>query len=324
MRALCRATFLFLCISFSLHAHIILVHIGPTIPPYIFTGLEQARLFNPETDICLIANQTAIAESGYDFSKGNFTAVPCESLTPTSQHITFNQKTPHPPHVSNGFWRKAIERFFFLHEYMMAYDLKDVVHLESDIMLYVDLATLTDLFNHYKGIAAVFDADARCIPSFVYIPHKEAITDLINYISNHAREPLSDMQFIAHYRNASPREKIDQLPLIMPAYIQAYGLQNARGHKPADPNRYCQYADVCNAIFDGAAIGQFLGGIDPIHGSLKIGFVNETCVFNVSLLNYVWEKDEQGRKVPYALFQGKKYRINNLHIHSKQLDKFRS
>ncbi len=34
-----------------------------------------------------------------------------------------------------------------------------------------------------------------------------------------------------------------------------------------------------NAIFDGAAIGQYLGGVDPINcPGDTTGFVNETCV----------------------------------------------
>jgi hypothetical protein len=37
-----------------------------------------------------------------------------------------------------------------------------------------------------------------------------------------------------------------------------------------------------------------------------------------------WEKDAQGRRVPFATCNGAKYPINNLHIHSKELEKFRS
>ena len=48
-----------------------------------------------------------------------------------------------------------------------------------------------------------------------------------------------------------------------------------------------------NSIFDGAAIGQYLGGIDPRNNSSNsIGFVNEQCIFNVSNYKYIWNNNE--------------------------------
>jgi hypothetical protein len=76
------------------------------------------------------------------------------------------------------------------------------------------------------------------------------------------------------------------------------------------------------SIFDAAAIGQFLGGIDPRNGVSKPGFINESCLFNPGLMTFVWERDAYGRLVPYAIYGSTKARINNLHIHSKKLEGF--
>ncbi len=310
--------------SLQLCATIIYVHLGPSLPAYIYIALEQARLFNPEREICLIANQQAIKSTTYDFNAQKFTTIECETLTYSPEHIVFNKRTPHPAHVLDSFWRKAIERFFFLHEYIAQQNLKEVVHLESDNMLYVDISTIQETLSTYKGIGAVFDSDNRCIPSFVYIADKDAIAHLVQYIGAHASQPLFDMQFIAHYRNSSLPDKINHLPLIMPEYVEKYGLVSLLRERPSNPSLYVQNCKQFNSIFDAAAIGQHLGGIDPRHGSLKIGFINETCVFNPSHLLFQWVRDEKARRVPYAIFDGKLYRINNLHIHSKQLEKFRS
>jgi hypothetical protein len=70
-----------------------------------------------------------------------------------------------------------------------------------------------------------------------------------------------------------------------------------------------------NSIFDGAAIGQYLGGIYS-NPNLK-GYINDTTIFNVSKYNYIWEHNE-----PYMVFENKKIKINNLHIHSKNLKQF--
>ncbi len=80
-----------------------------------------------------------------------------------------------------------------------------------------------------------------------------------------------------------------------------------------------------NSIFDGAAIGQYLGGINPaVHSNARPGFINETCIFNPSRIVIEWRRDEKNRNVPFAVFDGAAYRINNLHIHSKKLHDFRS
>ena len=80
-----------------------------------------------------------------------------------------------------------------------------------------------------------------------------------------------------------------------------------------------------DSISDAAAIGQYLGGIDPWHGCHNtIGFINETCIFNPALCSFVWELDFKNRKIPYIIFKNAKYCINNLHIHCKNLNKFKS
>ena len=321
-----RAFFIYFILLFTcyIHSTIVYVHLGTTIPSYLYVALEQARLFNPHTAICLITNQQAINSSKYDFEAKNLEIVSCESLAKAKEHQIFCQKCPHSDEVLNGFWRKAIERFFYIHEYIASRDLKEVVHLESDNMLYVDISTLKKAFSKYNGIGAVFDWDDRCIPSFVYIANEAAIYSLVRFLSVHAHENHFDMGLLALYKNESSRDKIDNLPLIMPEYTNKYLLINDLKQKPANPSVYFQNSELFNSIFDAAAIGQYLGGVDPIHEDSKPGFINETCVFNPSYLTFEWRKDEQGRRIPFALCGQVAYRINNLHIHSKRLHDFRS
>lgn len=309
----------------SISATILFVHLGPRIPAYIYVALEQARLFNPDKQVCLIANQHAIDASAYDFSAHTITPVACESLTQTKEHAEFLKKCPHSDAVLDGFWRKAIERFFCLHEYIAMHDLKRVVHLESDVMLYVNIASIQDALDQYSGIGAVFDSDHRCIPSFVYIADKYAIEKLVQFLSKHAGENKSDMAFLAEYKAISVPIDIDNLPLIMPEYIKKNELKNQLGQRVKDSLSYMRHCALFQSIFDGAAIGQYLGGVNSaVHANSRPGFINETCVFNPSQLQIEWRIDEQDRRVPYAIYDRKVYRINNLHIHSKRLHDFRS
>jgi hypothetical protein len=304
--------------------HIILVHLGDALPSYIYTALEQARLFNENANVCLIANQKALNNSAYDFSRQSIVIVACETLPQSSAHKKFNHKTKLNLRDRDGFWRKVTERFFYIHEYVALHNLTTVVHLESDNMLYANIADMRNALSLYKGIGAVFDADNRCVPSFVYIANEKAIAHLINFIAKHASRGLSDMQIIALYHKTFSRDYIDNLPLIMPEYLRDHALISSENKTTQHPLDYCRHNEAFNSIFDGAAFGQYLGGTDPRNGPSKPGFINETCLFNPSHLPIEWHRDEQNRNVPFARCNGTLYRINNLHIHSKFLENFRS
>lgn len=304
---------------------IVYVHLGSTPPIYLYDSLVQARLFNREAPICLIANQQALIAELRDFACNNHIAlVPCESLVPTESHKLFARSTTLDNRWRDGFWKKACERFFYIHEYMAQYGVNNVCHIESDNLLYVDIADIWPVLERYAGIGAVFDHDGRCIPSFMYIAHVDAMADLVRFIASHAKKGMTDMHIIALYRKERERHYIDYLPIIMREYVDKYPLKSTGGDTPLDSTAYYRNDDTFQSIFDGAAIGQYLGGIDPRNGVSKPGFINETCLFNPAHLDIQWIEDTQGRKVPYAMFGGRKYRINNLHIHSKRLYEFLS
>ncbi|MEI8301374.1 MAG: hypothetical protein WCG10_07215, partial [Chlamydiota bacterium] len=68
-------------------------------------------------------------------------------------------------------------------------------------------------------------------------------------------------------------------------------------------------------------IGQFLRGT---YLPNSLGYHNLESIFDPNKLEYVWEEDCYKRLIPYAICNGKKVKINNLHIHSKQLKNFKS
>jgi hypothetical protein len=77
-----------------------------------------------------------------------------------------------------------------------------------------------------------------------------------------------------------------------------------------------------NCIFDAAAMGQYLGGIDPKNCATNtVGFVNETCVIKYNQFKFIW-KTINDIKRPFLKIGDKEIRIFNLHIHSKNLIEF--
>jgi hypothetical protein len=71
-----------------------------------------------------------------------------------------------------------------------------------------------------------------------------------------------------------------------------------------------------NLLFDGAAIGQYLLGVDPIHtsGSVVGGYQNSDYPIELSGLD--WSIPNPGKLI--IGYQGTKYDVLSIHAHSKE------
>lgn len=326
-----------LCLLTSLALHnpllqpedysIIFVHIGKKLPLYAEEALAQARLFNENSPIILLANKSAIESMEHPslLQSASITAVSCESLKMSDAHKNFIKNSRLNENFREGFWRYTSERFLYLADLVAAYDLKNVFHLEYDNMLYADLSKYLPIFTeHYSSIAATFDNETRCVPGFLYFRDKKSLLDLANYFSLHARSGKNDMELIALYRKEKGKERIGNLPIIHLNYLLKNKILSSGKRKVKNKFDFSTHVEEFRAIFDAAAIGQYLGGIDPRNGHSKPGFINESCIFIASDLTFEWEMNEKGLYVPYATYRKERLPIVNLHIHSKNLKAFSS
>jgi hypothetical protein len=218
-----------------------------------------------------------------------------------------------------------VERFFYLDELITKYRLHHVLHLENDVMIYFELDPLIPTFMKcFAGIGTTFLRDGQCIPGIVYIENKERLRSLMPIFAEIGGRGHNDMEIFAYIRQRQGKEVIDLLPVIPTSYLDESSHLGRPLPHTSDPYRYAAHAEAFNSIFDGAALGQYLGGIDAIFGPPMPGYVNTDSVFDPRRFEYTWELDRKGRNVPYIHHAGKKYRINNIHVHSKQLEKFKS
>ncbi len=294
---------------------IVFVHIGPTIPSYAIDAVKQAHLFNPMIPIYLVGDKRALQL----IPEIPAICVEAESLPKEKNHELFIRVCG-----NHGFWRYTTERFFYLYELMKKYQLTDVVHLENDNMLYANLEEFLPVFKKYYSsrLGVTFDHDQRGIAGIMYIATLEPLEHFLRSILQQPRQ--NDMDQLARFKNWEGGAHIDHLPIAPPSYAKDYPLTSPYGHRGLRPELYSNHYEEFHAIFDAAAMGQYLGGVDPIHGPVQPGFINESCVVNPSLFDYEWVEDSGGRKVPYAIYKDEKIKIVNLHIHCKDLKKFSS
>lgn len=300
---------------------IVFVHIGPKLPEYARVAIAQARLFNKEANVVLLANEVALEDYHAALCEYDTKLISLESLTKTDEHTKYEQNCAH----KDPFWRYTSERFLYLWDYIHQYNVENVFHLENDNMLYANLSPLLSTFQeNYPGLGITIDNHERCIPGFVWINNPEIMKECAAFFSSFAKSRSNDMFILGKFRKKLSSPLVTTLPIIMKEYAQDFKLVSAINHRTKTPELFYNNSDLFDAIFDAAAIGQFLGGIDPIHNNSKPGFINESCLFNPSKLSYSWKLDKKQRLVPYASYKGKEYKIINLHIHCKDLKKFQS
>lgn len=275
---------------------IVLVCVG-TFQEYITTCIEQLHLLG-NMHIHLIIDDTLIPD---DFIE----KFPYVSLYRTSLYNvdTFNKKIK----LRGSFWQNCSKRFFYLSEYMKERvegpegSEKPIFHIENDIMVYTNLQNVYDSIPQKEKVWLAMDAPNRCIPSIMYFPTTKSLdTCLSKYKFNQ-----NDMVNFANFFNEN-KAICETFPIFSDDTGSIYS------------KNFVHF----NAIFDAAAMGQYVGG--EVHRKKK-GFVNETCVIKYDKYTFFWKKNDKGHLCPFLkLENGTEIPIMNMHVHSKRLHEFLS
>jgi hypothetical protein len=212
----------------------------------------------------------------------------------------FYNKTKLDKNFRNGFWTLTSLRFFYLYSFMKKYNITNVIHLENDVLLYHNTNILLDKLNN-TNIYIPFDTFNRNIASIIYIPNHNLLKLVLdNYDLN--KNDMENFSLINKKTNI-----ITNFPI-----FNKYNSDNL------EIRFVSKNFNNINFIFDAAAIGQYLGGVDPRNKQGDTtGFINETCIIKYNNYMFIW-KD----KKPYIILDNIEIPIFNLHIHSKILNKF--
>ena len=291
--------------------NIILVHIGSDFCDYLNDCILQIRKTNKCKIYLLISEKHNDRIVDKNVVIGNL-----EYINISDKHKKFNEVTKLDKNFRNGFWKSATERFFYIEDFVYEYSLTNIFHLENDNLIYFDINDKINIFENNYNIGAVFDNDIRCIPSFMYFKDINYISEMTEFILY--KNTNNDMESIAMFKKYNIN--ISNLPILPNFYDKEF--KSLNGLFTDDKLQYSNNFNLFNSIFDGACIGQYIGGVDPRNQSGDTrGFINESCIFNVMNFNFVFENDN-GIMSPFAIIDNNKIKINNLHIHSKNLKKY--
>jgi hypothetical protein len=204
----------------------------------------------------------------------------------------------------------SFERFYILYNLMKQRGLTNVFFLELDNLVYDDPRKWEKGFSLHE-MSYMFDNQDRGASGICSIRSLDILRKFLDYCSHfieHSNDFITEM--ITLYRFWKGQSGcVGMLPV----------------HWPADgiPAEASSHFDMYNgSIFDAASLGIFIGGMDPHHtgGVIRKGLRGKWSLLDYTKYKYKWEMDTEGRNIPYILGPGDIWlRINNLHIHSKDL-----
>lgn len=317
------------------------IHIGKTVPDCLFHSIYQTLLINHYSAKIFVIVDDSVAsyveEKIQSFSfdqyiKGNapfhfkntLQIIKLSLLKSTLENDTSfiewsNAVRKFGEGLSSfrdGFWVSTTARFFYILAFMKVFNVNSAFHIENDNMLFVPLEEIYGKFKPEENkVYMVMDAPNRVVPSILYFSSINALESLASFICRCVVQSdrfINDMDILGMY---------------------------------GDKKSFPIFPNDSGYIFDGAAIGQYCGGVDPNNIMSKdsselekalttfhnpsVGFINETCIMKPSDYKFVLRPVTMDHlQTPINIFtciDGKRInKVVNLHIHSKQLYQFSS
>ena len=224
---------------------------------------------------------------------------------------------------SNPLWKASLIRIFIIRDIVGKYDLEEVVHFDNDVLIYMKAEELYESFvKDTVNITRLNDNEL--IFGYSYFNNFQTLDHLCNKIYRLLNEEINNK----NWKN-NPKNEMHLLASIYKKNPEFFNILNSY---PTKDSKY---------IFDSATYGQIIGGTHTRPRRLlpykfyKKGVVDNRKRFLprggwLDKSHYVSNKFlsdksrlEFKKSGPYLRNKEGIYKIANLHIHSKELDKYK-
>lgn len=207
--------------------------------------------------------------------------------------------------ISGGYWRYTTERLFVLAELVNHFELdRPVLHIESDVLINSDEQTLVAAAQKIKKTSTVRYSKDSGIASILISPSLSQLQidlERLERVLTSKPSTYSDMSLLGAALN-------EGILAELPRYPESDWVQ------VGSPSTF--------TIFDGAAIGQYLFGLDPIHtGHRQIsGYLNPNFEIPLNTCSWHIRSAYRGSKQQVMLtYENVRLIPLCIHIHSKIL-----
>ncbi len=263
---------------------------------YIITNITQLLRLG-HNNVYVLTNAYLFPNFGMYNNDSRVKIIDIESLNDSYKYY---ERTKLDKGFRNGFWALTSLRFFYIYEFMEQFQIDNVIHLENDVLVYYNCDEIAQRAGK-QHVYLPFDCFTRNIASIMYIPSSSVFRRILDQYDLTTNDMENFVQISKHC------DLIQRLPIFP-----------ANTYTTPEIQFVSENHQKFGYIFDAAAIGQYLGGVDPRNqeGDTK-GFINETCVVKYNLHQFIWEN-----RKPYLVINSLKFPIFNLHIHHKNLNEF--
>lgn len=279
-----------------MNAPLIFVWIGEKLPSYAYDSLRFCNNKNPSRKIFLLTNALNCASVAGLVTVANVDEDKINKFYSTTSEMQFE----------GNLWINASLRFFMLEDLCKSLEIHKFYHAELDNAVF-NLDGLDEKLDQSgNGIFVPRDASDRAIASLIYCNQTESLNELTGLYSS-AAPPKHDMDALAMCSREYPGHCFS-LP------TESYK-ENSDSWRILDP-------DFLGGLFDAAAIGQYLLGVDPIHRQFqpcRNGFVNENCNVDLGSVEFIAKDAKVFIRFPSSKTELQFY---NIHLHSKNFSKF--
>jgi hypothetical protein len=291
--------------------------IGP-LPDYAIDTINQARLFYKGVIYFIVSDihspHVAELKSKYDVTIIDYNEVIDVGFNQCIEQYFNKFVIIRTLKGREKLFIYSFERFFLLYHLMDKYQLSNVFFLELDNLIYDD-PTVWETSFASNEMSYMYDNHGRGASGICFIRNKEILLKFMENCKHYIATDtsfLSEMAVLYQFWEAN-KDRVQLLPIHWPA-----------DHVPKET--HMNYDKYQNTIFDAAALGIYLTGVDPFHtdGVIVKGQKWQWSVIDYTKYQYIWQPDDKKRNIPYVLCGDTWIKINNLHIHSKNLKPYLS
>ena len=284
---------------------IIFVWLGKSLPVFALRSLLFAMESNPKREVLFCLDEKPSPQIRKIFKKNGLKFFTLGKI----KDISSSLPDPKNFQFSGDFWVNTSLRFFYLEHLCRLLKIPRFFHAELDNAVFnLDgLDQRLDKCGH--GLFVPRDASDRAIASLIYCNRTESLNELTELYSC-ATPPKHDMDALGIYSREYPGHFFS-LP------TESYE-KNRQSWSIIEPG-------FLGGLFDAAAIGQYMLGVDPIHRKGRPsynGFINENS--NINWSEVVFDTDGKNLFLSPSGKAADNYRLFNLHIHSKNWNAFES
>jgi len=224
---------------------------------------------------------------------------------------------------SNPLWEASLIRIFILRDFVRKYQLKDIIHFDNDVLVYVPSHKLIDLFLKDRVNITRVNKN-QIVFGYSYFNNFEVLDSLSNQLLKTIYKEIQKPEWVTKPKN--------EMKLLASIYNDQPDFFNILESYPNNKSKY---------IFDPAVYGQLIGGTyrrprrlvpkrffrtgheeSPKRYLPRGGWLGNVHEVKESFL-LDRSKVVFNKKRPILKNKNGKYRIVNLHIHSKELYKYK-